>query len=78
MPFTLTKVLRGATLRSVHVPIRCVNADLWPTNVESNRKYADFDAVILPGYGHFLMQEAPEEFNQALIETVTAISASRR
>jgi len=64
----------AAALQGAGVPIRCVNADLWPTNVEANRKHADFDAVILPGYGHFLMQEAPDELNLALIETVTAMT----
>ena len=65
----------AAALQAVDVPIRCVNADKWPTNVTANQKYADFDAVILNGYGHFLMQEAPEELNDALIELVTVIGA---
>jgi pimeloyl-ACP methyl ester carboxylesterase len=64
----------ASALQSAGVPIRCVNADKWPTNVEANRKYADFDAVILPGFGHFLMQEAPDELNDALIEIATALS----
>ena len=37
----------ASALQSAGVPIRCVNADKWPTNAEANRKYADFDAVIL-------------------------------
>ena len=64
----------ASALQSAGVPIRCVNADKWPTNTEANRKYADFDAVILPGVGHFLMHEAPDELNDALIEIVTALS----
>jgi pimeloyl-ACP methyl ester carboxylesterase len=64
----------ASALRSAGVPIRCVNADKWPTNVEANREYADFDAVILTGFGHFLMQEAPDELNDALLEIVTALS----
>ena len=64
----------ASALQFAGVPIRCVNADKWPTNVEANRKYADFDAVILSGFGHFLMQEAPDELNDALIEIVTALS----
>ena len=65
----------ASAFKNAGVPVRCVNADKWPTNIEANRKYADFDAVILPGYGHFLMQEAPEELTQALIKTVNAIAA---
>jgi len=65
----------AAALQATHVPIRSINADKWPTNVTVNRKYADFDAVILDGYGHFLMQEAPEELNDALIEAVMNLGA---
>jgi pimeloyl-ACP methyl ester carboxylesterase len=64
----------ASALQSAGVPLRCVNADKWPTNVEANRKYADFDAVILPGFGHFLMHEAPDELNNALIEIAIALS----
>lgn len=65
----------AAALRAARVPIRSINADKWPTNVSANQKYADFDAVVLNGYGHFLMQEAPAELNEALIETVMTIGA---
>ncbi|MEN8261014.1 MAG: alpha/beta hydrolase, partial [Pseudomonadota bacterium] len=60
----------ASAMQSTGVPIRSINADKWPTNVEANRKYADFDAVILTGFGHFLMQEATDELNRLLIETV--------
>lgn len=53
-------------MQSAGVPIRAVNATLWPTAPEINRKYADFDAVLMENVGHFLMQEAPEAFNQHL------------
>ncbi len=67
----------AAGLQSAGVPIRCLNADKWPTNSEANQNFADFEATILSGYGHFLMQEAPEELNLALIETVNAIETGR-
>lgn len=57
------------------VPIRCINADKWPTNTVANQKYADFEVVILTGPGHFLMQEAPDELNRALIETMASMWA---
>ena len=63
----------ASALEAVDVPVRSINADKWPTNVSGNRQYADFDAVILNGYGHFLMQEAPTELNAALTETVKSI-----
>ena len=34
-------------LSAAGVPIRCINAGMWPTNVEGNRRFApDYDAVI--------------------------------
>ena len=65
----------ASAMQSAGVPIRCINTDKWPTDVDANRKYADFDAVILTGFGHFLMQEAPDELNRVMIETVTNMTA---
>ena len=36
------------------------------TKVETNRKYADFDVVVMENVGHFLMLERPAEFNMHL------------
>lgn len=70
---------QGAALSAAGVPIRCINAPLWPTSVENNRKYApDFDAVIVEGVGHFLHMEKPEEFNHelaAILEEILAPAA---
>ena len=58
-----------AGLREVKVPIRAINADRVPTNIEVNRKYApQFDAVIIKGTGHYPMLEDPARFNQMLAE----------
>jgi pimeloyl-ACP methyl ester carboxylesterase len=56
---------------SAKVPIRCINAAPYPpmnteTKVETNRKYADFDVVVMENVGHFLMLERPAEFNMHL------------
>ena len=56
----------AAALQAARVPVRSINADFWPTNVTANGKYADFDAAILDGYGHFLMQEQPDAVLAAL------------
>ena len=64
-----------AALAAVQVPVRCVNAAMWPTNVEGNRAYnEDFDAVIIEGPGHFLMMETPAEFNAHLSLVVAELS----
>jgi len=59
----------GASARRLHVPIRCINGDLYPTNVQANRMVIeDFDAVVLPRTGHFPMLERPDDFNGKLTE----------
>ncbi|MFA5240283.1 MAG: alpha/beta hydrolase [Phycisphaerae bacterium] len=53
--------------KEVKVPVRCVNADLWPTNPEVNRKYiASYNVVFMKNAGHFIMLERPAEFNKLL------------
>jgi pimeloyl-ACP methyl ester carboxylesterase len=55
------------TLRTIKVPIRAINSDLYPTNLEGNRKYApQFDSVIMKGVGHYPMLEDPARFNELL------------
>jgi len=54
-------------VKNINIPIRCINGDLYPTQVEKNRGiHADFDAVVLPNTGHYPMLENPELFNQHL------------
>ncbi len=62
--------------RSAGVPIRAINGDLWPTNLDGNRTItSDFDAVIMSGAGHYPMLERPEEFNRLLVEIVTRLQS---
>jgi pimeloyl-ACP methyl ester carboxylesterase len=64
----------AAQVQAVRAPIRALNSDLWPTNVEGNRKYAPgYEAVIMEGTGHFLMLERPEEFNRHLAELIRGL-----
>jgi len=65
-------------LKKIKVPIVCVNADLYPTELEHNRKYApQFDAKIVKGVGHWPMFEAPEAFEATLLEAVDQASAKK-
>jgi pimeloyl-ACP methyl ester carboxylesterase len=69
-------------LAAAGVPVRCINAVpsslmSLPTNVEANRKYADFDAVLMEGVGHYLHLERPAEFNALLIQTLERLAAAR-
>lgn len=67
-----------AMLRALRVPVRAINAAPRApgdpaTNLAVNRKYADFDATVLPGPGHFLMLERPGEFNAVLREWLSVL-----
>jgi pimeloyl-ACP methyl ester carboxylesterase len=60
-------------LQAVDVPIRCVNAADYGeyamiTAVETNRRHADFDAIIMHDVGHYLHLERPQEFNRRMRE----------
>lgn len=58
-------------LREVRAPITCIPSDKYPTNIESNQRYApSFRAKIMSGAGHFNMIEDPETFNRLLEETI--------
>jgi pimeloyl-ACP methyl ester carboxylesterase len=62
----------------VNVPVWCLNADLWPTKPEVNSKYVKFFHLkIMPGCGHFLMLEKPDEFNNQLDDIVKQIIAAK-
>jgi len=64
----------GPPARRLSVPIRAINGDLFPTDVEAVRRVkADFDAIILPHMGHYPMLERPEEFNRHLASIITEL-----
>jgi len=63
-------------LSGVNVPLWCLNTDLWPSSPEINRKYLkSYNLRIMPGLGHFLMLEAPDEFNRQLEDIIQKIKA---
>jgi pimeloyl-ACP methyl ester carboxylesterase len=73
-------------LTEAKVPVRCVNAAPRPpagpvTTVDINRKYGDFDAVLMDSVGHYLMLERPAEFNakaRAFVEGLTGTAEGGR
>lgn len=66
-------------LREAGAPVRCINSagSPWPTNIAGNRKYADYDAVIVEGVGHFPQLEQPERFNETLKKVLERLEERR-
>lgn len=51
----------------VKVPVRAINSDYTPMDVEANKRYfKDYQAVVIADCGHYPMLERPEEFNRLL------------
>ena len=65
-------------VKEAKVPVRAINGDLFPTEVQKNRSVAgSFEAVILPHVGHYPMLETPELFNRVLAGLLTEWKKSR-
>ena len=61
--------------KQVKFPVRAINSDFTPTNVESIRKYInDFDFQIISNSGHYPMLEQPNSFNFALDQIMQKLS----
>jgi pimeloyl-ACP methyl ester carboxylesterase len=66
-------------LKEVKVPIHAINADMNPTNLEINRKYApQFEVVIIKGSGHYPMLEDPTHFNELLTDYLQQLKKASR
>jgi len=61
----------GAAAARLTAPLRAINGDLYPTDIEGNRKIKPgFEAVIMAHTGHYPMLERPAEFNRLVAETI--------
>ncbi|HTR04501.1 MAG TPA: alpha/beta hydrolase [Thermoanaerobaculia bacterium] len=64
-------------LREIKAPICAISSDLFPTNLEGNRKYVpSYQAAIVKGTGHYLMLEQPEVFNELLAWALRELARS--
>jgi pimeloyl-ACP methyl ester carboxylesterase len=62
------------TFDTIKVPVRCINSDMWPTDVEGNRRHLkSFEVYEMKGVGHFLMMEKPGEFNRLLEKAIVSL-----
>lgn len=65
----------GAAAARLAIPIRAINGDLYPTDVEGNRRIKpDFEVVVMAHIGHYPMLERPAEFNRLVGETAAALT----
>lgn len=68
-----------ALMAGANVPIRAINAAPSPpfqpaTETDNNRKYADFDVVLMDGVGHYVQLERPVIFNDLLRKVLDELS----
>ena len=57
------------TLADIDAPVRLINSDYRPTNVDAGQALtASFEAVLMSGVGHFVMREDPAQFNAIMAE----------
>ena len=60
------------TLADIDVPIRLINSDYRPTNTLAGQALtASFEATLMSGVGHFVMQEDPAQFNAIMAELLS-------
>lgn len=58
-------------LQDIDVPVYSINADDFPTTVETWREHVPtFEVTIIPDVGHYLVWEKPDTFNAILSEIV--------
>jgi pimeloyl-ACP methyl ester carboxylesterase len=65
----------AASARRLTVPLRAINGDIYPTDLEAVRRVAPgFDAVAMAHAGHYPMLERPAEFDRHVAGIVEALS----
>jgi pimeloyl-ACP methyl ester carboxylesterase len=64
-----------AALPKLRAPVVAINPDSRPTDVASLERHG-IRTVLMPGVGHFLMQEDPEGFNRLLQEAIETFEAA--
>lgn len=64
----------AVVFKDITIPVLSINARLWPTAPDENRKHIkDYQLIYIEGTGHFPMLEKPEEFNMLLKKAISSI-----
>ena len=62
--------------KDITIPVVSINARLWPTAPEENRKHIkNYQLFYIEETGHFPMLEKPEEFNMLLKKALNSIES---
>ncbi|PLX89353.1 MAG: alpha/beta hydrolase [Desulfuromonas sp.] len=62
--------------KDIAVPVVSINARLWPTAPEENKRYIkNYQLIYIDETGHFPMLERPEKFNVLLEKALTVIES---
>ncbi len=65
-------------LAEIRAPIRAINSDNFPTNLEANRDHIrGFGVALMKGAGHYLMLEDPTRFNALLSDALRSFEKPR-
>ena len=69
----------GEAAARLRVPLRAINGDLFPTDVDGVRKVKpDFEVIIMEHTGHYPMLERPEAFNRHVSSIAEQLIAAGR
>jgi pimeloyl-ACP methyl ester carboxylesterase len=71
-----------AVLKDAKVPVRCINSAggygfFKKTQIAANKKYADYDAVLIAEVGHYPMLEKPADFNDKLRDVLKEFAGKK-
>ena len=62
-------------LKELAVPIITINCDMYPIQIEENKKLVkSFQVKMMPGSGHFVMLDNPQLFDKLLQEAIEELS----
>jgi len=68
----------ASVFKDITIPVVSINARLWPTAPEENRKHIkNYHLFYIEETGHFPMLEKPKEFNSILEKSLKHIKSNR-
>lgn len=79
MFMSLAGYCEAAAARRLAAPLRAINGDLYPTDVDGVRQiHPDFQVVVMKHIGHYPMLERPKEFNRHVRDVVKELTRASK